>query len=337
MISLAELEALAVAALHRAGASAQQAGATARALVAADAQGLASHGVSRVPMYVGHLHAGRVDGLAEPRVAAARPAAVLIDAGDGFAFAACELAVQEAIARARGQGVALAGVTNSHHFGAAAWHLEPVARAGLLGLAMGNSPAAMPVAGGRRALLGTNPLAAVFPRADAAPLIIDLSLSEVARGKIMVAAGKGESIPLGWALDEQGLPTTDARAALRGSMLPFGSAGGGVKGAMLALMVELLVVSLTGARFGAEADSFVEAQGNRPRIGQLFLVVDPGGFAGAAVYHERVGALVAAMCAETGVRLPGARREKLAARAVEQGVEVPAQLLQTLRDLAGSG
>lgn len=334
MIPIPELQHLAEAALRAAGANALQAESTARALVAADAQGLASHGVSRVAQYAGHLRAGRVDGKAMPTVRAGRAATVLVDAGDGFAFAACELAIEEAITRARREGVAIAGVCNSHHFGAAAYHLDAVARAGMVGLAMGNSPAAMPVAGGTRALLGTNPLAAVFPRRDAPPLVIDLSLSEVARGKILVAANKGEAIPLGWALDELGQPTTDAAAALKGSMLPFGSAGGGMKGAMLALMVELLVVSLTGARFGAEADSFFEAEGNRPRIGQLFIVVDPGAMAGAAAYQERVEALIAAMCAEAAVRLPGARREGLARQAAQQGVSLPDALLQSLRQLA---
>lgn len=336
MISIAELEALAAAALRAAGASPEQARSTARALVAADAQGLATHGVSRVAMYTSHLRSGRVNGQAVPWVRPGRPASVLIDAGEGFAFPACELAVQEAITRAKAQGLALVGVCNSHHFGAAAYHLEPVARAGLIGIAMGNAPAAMPAAGGTRPLLGTNPLAAVFPRADASPLVMDLALSEVARGKLMVAAQKGEPIPLGWALDEHGRPTTDAKAGLRGSMLPFGSASGGVKGALLALLVELLVITLTGARFGAEVDTFFEEGGNVPRIGQLFLVIDPGGMAGTAVYRERIEAIIAAMCAEEGVRVPGDRREQKARLAQERGLEIPEGVLAAVRRLAGA-
>lgn len=331
MISVAELESLAVAALRAAGASPAQALSTARALVAADVQSLATHGVSRVAMYTSHLRTGRVNGQAVPRVLPGRPAAVLVDAGEGFAFPACELAIQEAISRAQAEGLALVGVCNSHHFGAAAYHLEPVARTGLIGIAMGNGPAAMPVAGGTRPLLGTNPLAAAFPRADAAPLVMDFALSEVARGNLMVAAQKSEPIPLGWALDEQGQPTTDAQAGLRGSMLPFGSASGGVKGALLALMVELLVISLTGARFGAEIDSFFEEGGNVPHLGQLFLVIDPGAMAGTAVYKERVEAIIAAMCAEEGVRVPGDRREQKARLAQERGVEISEGVLRTLR------
>ncbi|UXC35721.1 Ldh family oxidoreductase [Cupriavidus gilardii] len=335
-VDAARLTRLAEAALRRAGASALQAEATAAALVRADAAGLASHGVSRVPMYVAHLRHDRVDGAAVPVLQARngeRRAALLVDAQCGFAFPACAMAIGQAIVRARELGVSVAAVTNSHHFGAAASHLEPVAAAGMIGIALGNSPAAMPAWGGRKPLFGTNPIAAVFPRRGAAPVVIDLSLSEVARGKIMVAAKAGKPIPLGWALDEAGEPTTDAAAALRGSMLP----AGGVKGAMLALLVELLVVSLAGAQFGAEADSFFEDAGGRPRIGQVFLVLDPAAFSGEQVYHDRVEALLAAMLADPGTRLPGARREASQQRASREGIAVPAPLLAELEALAGEG
>ncbi|HEY8608214.1 MAG TPA: Ldh family oxidoreductase [Noviherbaspirillum sp.] len=325
-----DLYQLAERALVASGASPLQAAATARALVAADTQGLASHGTSRVQMYAAHLRHGRVDGKAVPALVAQRPAAVLVDAADGFAFPACELGVDEAIARARHAGIAIAAITNSHHFGAAAYHLEAVAAAGMVGLAMGNSPAAMPFAGGKRPIFGTNPIAACFPRQNAAPLMIDLSLSEVARGKIMVAAQQGKPIPAGWALDKDGRPTTDAQAALQGSMLP----AGGNKGAMLALIVELMVTSLTGASFGAEADSFFVDAGNRPRLGQAFIAIDPGALAGTATYHARLEALLEAMLADEGVRLPGARRQALAAEAEAQGIPVAAATLEQLRRIA---
>ena len=333
-MQLQEIHTLVSRAMQNAGASGKQADAVARALVAAEAQGLASHGVSRVPMYAGHLRAGRVVGNAIPRILAEKPSAVLIDACDGFAFAACELAIAQAIEKSRVTGIAIGAVTNSHHFGVAAYHLEAVGRAGLVGIAMGNSPAAMPAAGGKRAIFGTNPIAAVFPRGAGEPVMIDLSLSEVARGKLMVAAKKGESIPLGWALDRNGQPTTDPKAGLEGSMLPFGSGDGGVKGAMLALMVELMVTSLTGARFGMEADSFFEEQGNQPRIGQAFIVIDPSALGGTAVYKERVEALLAAMLADEGVRVPGYRRNALAAKAGTSGIELPPATLEPLLKLA---
>jgi len=330
IITLEALHDLAARALSCAGANPAMADATARALVYADAQGLASHGVSRVPQYATHLANGRADGAAQPQVLRAKGGAVLVDARCGLAFPACALAVEEAIGRAREFGVAFAGVTNSHHFGAAACHLEAVGAAGLVGLAMGNSPAAMAAAGGRRPLFGTNPIAAVFPRRDGAPLLIDLSLSEVARGKLMVAAKEGKAIPLGWALDGEGRPTTDPKAGLEGSMLPMG----GTKGAMLALVVELIVTALTGAAMGFEASSFFVDEGNRPRIGQAFLVIDPAALAGRDTYLARVETLIAEMVKDPGVRLPGARRRALAAKSAAAGVDVPEALLAQLQRLA---
>ncbi|MCD6734213.1 MAG: Ldh family oxidoreductase [Burkholderiaceae bacterium] len=330
-LSVQRLNELAAGALERAGATAETARITAAALVAAEAQGLGSHGLARVAQYAAHLRHGRVDGDARARIVRDRAAACLVDAGEGLAFPACALAVSEAIARARAAGAAFAGVTRSHHFGAAAWHLQPVAEAGMVGLAFGNSPAAMPAWGGRRAIFGTNPIAAVFPRRGAPPLVIDLSLSEVARGKLMVAAREGKPIPAGWALDKAGNPTTDPKAGLEGMMLP----AGGVKGAMLALMVELVCCALTGAAFGFEADSFFTDAGNRPRIGQAFIVIDPDALAGNDVFHERIETLVATMLLDPQVRLPGQRRVELARRAEAEGIEVPAQLLAQLESLAG--
>src|SRR5206468_3448613 len=283
-----QLHDLAHRALARAGAHPAMAAATARALVYADARGLSSHGVARIPQYAVHLKNGRADGSARPKIVAAKGGAVLVDAASGLAFEACALAVHEAIRRARDLGVAYAGVTNSHHFGVAGYHLEAVGAVGFVGMAFGNSPAAMPAAGGSRPIFGTNPIAAIFPRPHAAPLLIDLSLSEVARGKLMVAAKEGKPIPLGWALDRDGNPTTDPKAGLDGSMLPMG----GTKGAMLAMIVELLCCALTGARMGFEADSFFVDAGNKPRIGQAFIVIDPAAVAGRDVFFERVEALV---------------------------------------------
>ena len=343
LISLDSLRDLTTAALARAGANPAMAEATAHALVRADAQGLASHGVSRVPQYATHLANGRADGTAEPRILHGQgntdghthghiyAAAVLVDAGFGLAFPACALAIDEAMARAREYGVAFAAVTNSHHFGAAAYHLERVGNAGLVGLAMGNSPAAMAAAGGRRPLFGTNPIAAVFPRRDVPPVVIDLSLSEVARGKLMVAAKEGRAIPLGWALDGEGRPTTDPKAGLEGSMLPMG----GTKGAMLALVVEVIVTALTGAAIGYEASSFFVDEGNRPRLGQAFLVIEPDALAGRETFLERIETLVGEMAKEPGVRLPGARRRRFAEGAASRGVEIPAALLAELERLAG--
>jgi (2R)-3-sulfolactate dehydrogenase (NADP+) len=310
----------AAAQLEAAGASEEAAVSTALALVLAEAQGIASHGLSRVAQYASHLRHGRVDGQAQAAVVREQGAALLVDAKDGFAFPACELAVAHGIQIAKKLGVCFAGVTNSHHAGVLVDHLRPAAAAGLVGLGFANSPAAMPAAGGKHAVFGTNPVAAIFPRKERDPLMIDLSLSQVARGKIAVAAKKGESIPEGWAIDSEGRPTTDAKAALEGSILP----AGGTKGAMLALIVELLVTALTGAHIGAEASSFFEEDGNRPRIGQAFFLIDPSALAGRGVYDERIEALISLMLVDEGVRLAGERRLALERKARAEGLEMPA-------------
>jgi (2R)-3-sulfolactate dehydrogenase (NADP+) len=329
-LSLAEARALVAAELQRAGAGVAMAESTARALVLAESQGLGSHGLSRVAQYATHLRNGRVNAAAQAKVLRRKGGALVVDAEEGLAFPACELAVREAVAMAREQGVVFAGVVRSHHCGVVVDHLRAAAAAGMVGLGFANSPAAMPAAGGRHPVFGTNPVAAVFPRRNADALMIDLSLSEVARGKVMVAAKNGQPIPPGWALDAEGRPTTDAKAALAGSMLPLGAVSS-PKGAMLALVVELLVTALIGANFGFEASSFFVDEGNRPGIGQAFVVVDPGALAGAAHYLDRIEVLVAEMLLDEGVRLPGARREALRRQAETEGIEVPDALVASGR------
>ena len=330
MIPITAARALVADRLMRAGANEAMAQSTARALVLAEAQGLGSHGLSRVAQYAGQLRNGRVNRDALPAVVGGRGGALLVDAGEGLAFAACELAITQAIERAREFGVAFAGVTNSHHCGVVVDHLRPVAAAGMVGLGFANSPAAMPAAGGKHAIFGTNPVAAVFPRRSGEPLLIDLSLSEVARGKLMVAAKEGRPIPLGWALDQDGQPTTEPKAGLEGSMLPIGAVSS-PKGAMLALLVELLVTALIGANFGFEASSFFVEEGNRPRIGQAFIVIDPAALAGSDAYLDRIEVLIAEMLRDDGVRLPGTRREALRRQAEVDGLSVSDAMLATLR------
>ena len=329
-LSIEELTQITERALKRAGASKAMTQATAAALVAAESQGLAGHGLSRVAQYSEHLRQGRADGKARAKVIRKKGAACLVDANGGLAFPAMALAVKEAIKRAQRYGVGFAGVTNSHHFGAAAHHLAPVAQAGLVGLAFSNSPSAINAWGGRKAFYGTNPIAAIFPRRNAAPIVVDLSLTEVVRGKIMLHAREGKPIPLGWALDKDGNPTTDPKAALTGSLSPIG----GAKGAALALMVEVLSVALTGAALSFENDSYFEP-GNKPRIGHAVLAIDPGALAGADSYYSRLEAMISKMLADEGVRLPGTRRQTAEAKARAEGIEVSDALLGELRQLAG--
>lgn len=319
-------------ALEKAGAHSGMAEAAARHLVQAEEQGLPTHGMSRVPFYCSMLRNGRADGNAHPVMAAERAAVCLIDNADGLPYVSVAWAVEEAIQRARRNGIGFAGVRNSAHVGVLGIHLLPVAQAGLVGLAFTNSPAAIPAWGGKKALFGTNPVAAVFPRAGKDPLVIDLALTTVVRGRIMMAMRKGERIPEGWALDRHGKPTTDPKEAIEhGSLFPIG----GAKGAMLALMFELLCTSLTGAAIGPEADSFFSEQGNRPRIGQAFLAIDPAALAGRETFFERTEKIVATMQADPEVRLPGARRFA-ARKSSASGIDVPDDLLAQIDKLCST-
>ena len=321
---------LACTALKQAGAHDAMAEATARHLVAAEAQGLPTHGMSRVPFYCTMLRNGRNDGAARPRMVAERAGACLIDNADGLPYVSAQWAIDELIQRARRNGIAFAGITNSAHVGVLGIHLEPLAQAGLVGFAFTNSPAAIPPWGGKKPLFGTNPVAAAFPRREGDPIVIDLALTTVVRGRIMMAMRKGERIPEGWALDRNGKPTTDPKEAIEhGSLFPIG----GAKGAMLALMFELICASLTGSAIGPEADSFFSEQGNRPRIGQSFIAIDPSALAGTDKYLERVETVVSTMLADPEVRLPGARRFAARKSALASGVDVPDELIAQIEKL----
>ena len=288
--------------------------------------------MSRVPFYCGMLRNGRADGAAQPAMVADRAAVCLIDNRDGLPYVSAQWAIEEVIQRSRRNGIAFAGIRNSAHVGVLGIHLQPVAEAGLVGFAFTNSPAAIPAWGGKKGLFGTNPVAAVFPRKNRDPIVIDLALTTVVRGKIMMAMKRGEKIPEGWALDRHGRPTTDPKEAIeQGSLFPIG----GAKGAMLALMFELICASLTGAAIGSEADSFFSEKGNKPRIGQAFIAIDPGALAGMERYFERVETVVSAMQADPEVRLPGARRFA-SEKSLQAGIEVPDDLIAQIEKLCST-
>ncbi|MBM3533390.1 MAG: Ldh family oxidoreductase [Alphaproteobacteria bacterium] len=327
--TLAELETLAARAFVRSKTSDANARSVVRALVAAEADGLSSHGLSRLAAYCDQAIAGKVDGFATPKVARQKPSVIAVDAASGFAFPALDAGLSAVVPAARETGLVAVAIGRSHHFGVAGHAVERLADAGLVGIAFGNSPAAIAPWGGAKPLFGTNPIAFAWPRTGRHSLVIDLSLSKVARGRIMVAAQKGEAIPEGLALDAEGRPTTDAKAALAGTMIPMGDA----KGAALVLMVELLAVALTGSNFGWEASSFFDAKGPPPHVGQLLVAFDPGAF----TPHAKARAEVAfrAIAGQAGARLPGERRFKLRAKAHAEGVEVPDALLAEIERRAG--
>ena len=316
-LSYPEILALANSGLKAAGINSKAAYETAQFLALAELDGLASHGLARVPQYAAHAKNGRIELDPKLRVRPFKTAAALVDARDGLAFPALRFATDLSVNLASKNGLGLVAVTNSHHFGVAGHYVEAAARAGYVSLLFGNTPAAMPMVGGTKALFGTNPLAAAFPTASGDPLVVDMSLSAVARGKLLVAAKNGQAIPEGWALTADGKPTTNPQEGLKGLMLPLG----GDKGALLALIVELLVVGLSGSRFSYEADSFFDPKGNRPRIGQLILTIDTG-LAGQSVFASRIQDFIKVLSADAGTRLPGQRRFMQRAAGFSSGVTV---------------
>lgn len=322
---------LAKQALLNAGAHEAMAETAAQHLVRAEEQGLPTHGMSRVPFYCSMLKNGRADGKARPSMAVEKAAVCLIDNADGLPYESAAWAIEEVIQRARRNGIGFAGIRNSAHVGVLGIHLQKVAQAGMVGVAFTNSPAAIPAWGGKKALFGTDPVAFAFPRKGADPIVVDLALTTVTRGKIMVAMQKGEKIPEGWALDRHGRPTTDPKEAIeQGSLFPIG----GTKGAMLALAFELVCAALTGAAIGPEADSFFSEAGNKPRIGQAFLAIDPGALAGMEKYFERIETVVRTMLADEGVRLPGAKRFASEKKLRSEGIEIADDLLARIEKLA---
>jgi (2R)-3-sulfolactate dehydrogenase (NADP+) len=325
VLTLAQAENLVGAALTRCRTEAGNARCVARALVAAEADGLKGHGLSRVASYAAQAKVGKVDGFAVPVVTRPRPALLAVDAANGFAFPAIAAALEALPAAVREQGLAAAAVRHSHHCGAAGHPVERLAESGLAALMFANTPAAIAPWGGARGLFGTNPIAFACPLPGRAPIVVDLSLSKVARGNILAARQRGERIPEGWALDSAGQPTTNPEAALRGTMLPLGDA----KGTALALIVELLAAGLTGANFAAEASSFLDAEGPPPGTGQLILAFDPSAFGGAG----RFAVLAASVENEPGARLPGMRRLAARQNAAEQGLSVSEALLREISEV----
>jgi len=327
-ITTTKAQTLIVEILERNNTSKANAESVAKALIAAEMDCQRGHGLSRLPSYAAQSASGKVDGHATPLIVDQKAAAIRIDAANGFAFPAFDLATKELIKLTADSGMAAASIFHSHHFGQAGYHAERLAEKGLVALVFGNSPQAIAPWGGSKGVFGTNPIAFAAPRASGLPLLIDLSLSKSARGKVMVAQQKGESIPEGWAIDEHGQATTDPSAALKGTMLPMGDA----KGAALVLMVEILAASLSGANFGYEATSFFTAEGEPPGVGQLIIAFDPEFFSGGS-FTRRMEELVEEILKQDNTRIPGSGRITLRDKACLEGLQIPENLMIELNIL----
>ena len=329
MIPVREIFAVAERALVKAGARPEAARSMAKAITAAERDGIASHGLAYLATYCEHLQCGKVVGAAMPALTEPSPGAVVVDAGSGFAHPAIDLGLSRLLPVARKQGIATLNIRNSYNCGVLGHHTERIAEAGLIGLGFTNAPASIAPSGGRKAVVGTNPWSLAVPDGKGGTAIaIDQSASVVAKSEVMKKARARQPIPAGWALGPDGQPTTDPDVGLKGTMVP----AGGYKGVSSAILVEVMAACLSGAVLGVSASPFSGTAGGPPRTGQCFIAIAPDGPSGGA-FSSRVTELVAAFAREPGAHLPGAGRRAARARADTSGVKVDPALLEKARSL----
>jgi delta1-piperideine-2-carboxylate reductase len=296
----------------------------------AERDGAKSHGLFRLPGYLGSLASGWVDGAAVPVVEDLGAAFLRVDARNGFAQPALAAARQGLTGKVREAGVALLAIRDSHHFGALWPDVEPFAQEGFVALSMVNSFASAVPHGGNRKVFGTNPIAFAAPRAGGEPLVFDQATSAMANGEVQILARAGKKLPPGCGIDWEGRPTTNPQAVLDGgALLTFG----GYKGSAIAMMIEVMGAALTGGNFSYEVDWSAFPGAATPKSGQLLIVIDPARGAGRP-FAERVEQLVAELRAAGQERLPGDRRYANRRLAMADGIPVETAELARLRDLA---
>ncbi|GGD61697.1 Ldh family oxidoreductase [Paenibacillus nasutitermitis] len=238
-------------------------------LVRADMEGNESHGISRLPIYAKRMQEGRI--APDPDIKMVRNGSILqVDGGNGLGQVVAYRALQTAIPMAKEYGLVGMFIRSSNHFGTAAFFCQQICKENMALMAMTNSPPGIPPWGGKKAFFGTNPIAFGFPIRQGPPVIIDMSSSIVARGKIILADKLGQEIPEGWAMDENGADTTDPAAALKGAILPLG----GVKGYALAMAIEIMCGVLSGAAYGPHVRNLYQDGDPAANVGHSFILLD---------------------------------------------------------------
>ncbi|MGH9359381.1 MAG: Ldh family oxidoreductase [Terriglobia bacterium] len=329
----AKLTVFTEALFEQAGLSPRDAAVVADGLLKANLRGVDSHGVSRIPVYLARLRGSVVN--PRPNVVTTRvaQAAALIDGDNGMGFIVGRRAMEEAIALASESGVGLAGARHSTHFGMAALYVLQAIEAGYIALAFTNSSPAIPAWGGRTTFLGASPLAAGIPGGSLAPYVLDMAMTVIARGKIRLAAMHGQPIPEGLALDTEGRPTQDAKKAFEGVLLPFG----GVKGAALAMLMDLLAGVFTGAGYGGEVAPLYSSSLEAQNVGHLFIAMRPDLFMPRETFNQRMDIFAdrvknlprAAGFAE--ILMPGEPEERTEELRRATGIPISAEVAEELR------
>ena len=322
-VTLDQIEDVSFAALRAHGAEDWIATEVARAVRRAEQTGNVICGLYYLESYCTQLASGRVSGSVEPEVTRVRPGAVKADAKFGFAQAAFSRGFSEACAAARENGTASFAVAHAHTCTSLGFFTEQFARDGLVAIGMTNASPVVAPPGGNAKTIGTNPIAMSVPaKGGGVGMHFDFSTSAVALGKITMAKAAGESIPLGWAVDSDGAPTTDPEAALGGALV----SAGGYKGWGFGLMVELLAAGMTGSVNSLDVGGLKLPDGPPHGLGQFYLVMDPGTYSDA--FFDRLARVVEAVEAQEGARVPGAQRREM------DGVDVPDALWASVSALS---
>ena len=329
-LTLEEVRDLAKAVLRRHGLSPEHVEAVAATVVAGERDGCAAHGVYRLLVCAHTIRTGKVAVDPEPSLCDLAPSLLRADAKGGYAQLAFERAKPLLVEKARRGGIAALAINHCVHFAALWPEVEELAREGLVAFAFTPSHAWVAPAGGTRPLFGTNPIAFGWPRPGSDPFVFDFATSAVARGEVELHRREGRPIPVGWGLDANGNPTTDAEAAMAGAMLTFG----GHKGSALSLMVELIAGPLIGDLTSAESLASDAGAKASPLGGELIIAIDPAGFLGglAAEHLQRAERLFDDILGQ-GARLPSQRRYEARRRSLSDGVLIPATLLEEIRAL----
>lgn len=336
-VAAATVETFAATVMRAVGLSDADAATVAWALVAANLEGIDTHGVSRLALYARRVKAGLAAAAPEMVWSHPAPAVAHLDAGNALGPVAATAAMDEAVRLAKLSGIGMVAVAHTNHAAALSAYTERAAESGCLAFMAGNTPPAMPPWGGRTAFLGTNPLAfsAPGPGPDDPPVVVDMATTLVARGNIIMAARQGQPIPAGWAVDAEGRPTTDAQAALAGAVLPMA----GAKGYALALLVEILAATLSGAGWGPNVHSPYDDWTQPTDAGLWCLAIDLAPLVPPEVYATRLGGLLAGIHAappalgET-IRIPGERRAQVRAQRQATGIPLDAATRTELDALA---
>lgn len=316
---------------------ARDAALVARSLTEADARGLSSHGLVRLlPVYVQRLQAGTTRAQPNMHVIRRKGVSAVLDGDAGLGQVVGHAAMQLATEIADELSCGVVSVRHSSHFGIGALFVEQAVAQGLIGIALTNAPANMPPHGGRQRFFGTNPLAIGIPCGAEQPVVLDMSTSVVARGKIVMLQKLGLPVPAGWAIDPDGQPTEDAAAALAGCVLPMS----GHKGSGLAFMIDVLAGVLSGAASGPHIVDLYDTGDQPQNVGHFFLALSVDAFMPFAEFGERMDQLVREVRSQprqAGVErifVPGEWEYQLAEWSKEQGITLAAPGVRELDALA---